>query len=257
MFERWTDRARKVMQLANQAAGRRGAESIDTLHVLIGLCDEGSGMGANVVRRLGLDAATIRAAATILLPMPAARDTRDEFDFGRLPRTDRANAVVERANSESAALGNNYVGTEHILLALLGDEVAGKLLADRGVTAAKVKAEIAAMAKPEAVRRWLGNITAPEPAQVIRSTEGILVDHLKAENDRLQAQLRAERHHNARLLVAFSHLREAAGRSHVALVKAYRDAEPGTEDEVFYDDLTHDIDTLINSADALILPLAE
>jgi ATP-dependent Clp protease ATP-binding subunit ClpC len=114
MYDRFTDRARKVMQLAHQEAQRFGVEYLAPEHVLIGLVKEGSGVAANVLKNLGVDLRSIRTA--IEKHLPAADD--NPVVMGRLPHTPGTKKVVEWAIEESRELNHNYVGTEHILLGL-------------------------------------------------------------------------------------------------------------------------------------------
>src|SRR2546429_1885863 len=129
MYERFTDRARKVMQLANQEAQRFNHEYIGTEHVLLGLIHEGSGVAANVLTSIGLDLQKIRSEVTRLVqPGP------DMVTMGKLPQTPRTKKVIEFAMEESRNLGHNYIGTEHILLGLLREEwgVACQILLNLG-----------------------------------------------------------------------------------------------------------------------------
>ena len=117
MYERFTDRARKVMQLANQEAQRFNHEYIGTEHILLGLVKEGSGVAANVLKNLDVDLRKIRLEVEKLL-----QSGPDMVTMSRLPQTPRAKKVIEYAMEEARNLGHNYVGTEHILLGLLREE---------------------------------------------------------------------------------------------------------------------------------------
>ena len=130
MFERFTDRARRVMGLANQEAQRFNHESIGTEHILLGLIKEGSGIAANVLRNLGVDLKIVRME--IEKKVPAGHDL---ISMGRLPFTPRAKKVIELAIEEARALGHNYVGTEHLLLGLVRESegVAAQVLAGTGL----------------------------------------------------------------------------------------------------------------------------
>ena len=114
MYERFTDRARKVMQLANQEAQRFNHEYIGTEHVLLGLIKEGSGVAANVLKNLDVDLRKIRLEVEKLV-----QSGPDMVTMGKLPQTPRAKKVIEYAMEEARNLNHNYVGTEHILLGLL------------------------------------------------------------------------------------------------------------------------------------------
>src|SRR5258708_4197285 len=117
MSETFTERARQVMQLANQEAQRFHHEYIGTEHILLGLVLEGSGVAANVLQNLGIDLATVRQQVErIVLHGP------DTVPVSQLPRTPRARKVIEYAVEERHRLNHNYVGTEHLLLGLLREE---------------------------------------------------------------------------------------------------------------------------------------
>ena len=130
MYERFTDRARKVMQLANQEAVHLGHEYIGTEHMLLGLVNEGSGVAANVLKNLNVNLAKIREEVEkIVMPGP------DMIAMGKLPQTPRAKQVLQYAMEEAKDLKHNYVGTEHLLLGLLREEegVAAQVLMNVGV----------------------------------------------------------------------------------------------------------------------------
>ena len=139
MFERFTDRARRVMGLANQEAMRFNHESIGTEHILLGLIKEGSGVAANVLRNLGVDLKRVRLEIEKKVP-----SGHDMVTVGRLPFTPRAKKVIELAFEEARALGHNYVGTEHLLLGLLreSDGVAAQVLVEQGLKLDEVREEV-------------------------------------------------------------------------------------------------------------------
>src|ERR1700741_71104 len=117
MYERFTDRARKVMQLANQEAQRFNHEYIGTEHILLGLVKEGSGVAANVLKNLDVDLRKIRhEVENIVLPGP------EMVTMGKLPMTPRAKKVIEYAMDEARTMLHNYVGTEHLLLGLMREQ---------------------------------------------------------------------------------------------------------------------------------------
>src|SRR3712207_137257 len=113
MFERFTDRARKVMALANQEAQRFNHEYIGTEHILLGLVKEGSGVAADVLRRFGVNPQTVRLEVEKIVQTGPGGD---QVVLGRLPHTPRAKKVIELAVDEAQGLNHNYVGTEHLLL---------------------------------------------------------------------------------------------------------------------------------------------
>ncbi len=139
MFERFTDRARKVMALANQEAQRFNHEYIGTEHILLGLVKEGSGVGATVLKNLDVDIKKLR-----LVVEKRVKSGPDMVTMGKLPQTPRAKKVIEYAIEEARALNHNYVGTEHILLGLLRETegIAAQVLMDMDMKLEDVRQEV-------------------------------------------------------------------------------------------------------------------
>jgi ATP-dependent Clp protease ATP-binding subunit ClpC len=139
MFERFTDRARKVMALANQEAQRFNHEWIGTEHILLGLVKEGSGVGATVLKNLDVDIKKLRLEVEKLV-----KSGPDMVTMGKLPQTPRAKKVIEYAIEEARALNHNYVGTEHILLGLLRENegIAAQVLMNLGLKLEDVRQEV-------------------------------------------------------------------------------------------------------------------
>src|SRR5215472_2710017 len=139
MYDRFTDRARKVMQLANQEAQRFNHEYVGTEHVLLGLIKEGSGVAATVLRNMDVDLRKIRnEIETIVQAGP------EMVTMGKLPQTPRAKKVIEYAIEEARNLNHNYVGTEHLLLGLLRehDGVAAQVLMNLSLKLEEVREEV-------------------------------------------------------------------------------------------------------------------
>lgn len=138
-FERFTDRANRVMQIANQEAQRFNHEYIGTEHILLGLVKEGDCFGAKYLHNAGASAQRVRSEIERLVQMGPELVT-----MGRLPITPRAKAVVEFAKEEASKLNHNFVGTEHILLGLIREAkgVAAQVLGGLGVTLDEVRAAI-------------------------------------------------------------------------------------------------------------------
>ena len=130
MYERFTDRARKVMQLANQEAQRFNHEYIGTEHILLGLAKEGTGVAANVLKNLNLDLRKIRLEVENLVQIG------EMVPMGKLPLVPRAETVIELSRNASRNLNDNFVGTEHLLLGLMleGENVAVQVVENLGVT---------------------------------------------------------------------------------------------------------------------------
>src|SRR5947209_1153421 len=139
MYERFTDRARKVMQLANQEAQRFNHEYIGTEHILLGLVKEGSGVAANVLKNLDIDLRKIRLEVEKIV-----QTGPDMVTMGKLPHTPRAKKVIEYSIEEARNLNHNYVGTEHLLLGLLREQegVAAQVLMNLGLKLEDVREEV-------------------------------------------------------------------------------------------------------------------
>jgi ATP-dependent Clp protease ATP-binding subunit ClpC len=139
MFERFTDRARKVMALANQEAQRFNHEYIGTEHILLGLVKEGSGVGANVLKNLDVDLRKVRLEVEKLV-----KSGPETVTMGKLPQTPRAKKVIEYAIEEARNLNHNYVGTEHLLLGLLREQdgVAAQVLMNLNIRLEDVREEV-------------------------------------------------------------------------------------------------------------------
>jgi ATP-dependent Clp protease ATP-binding subunit ClpC len=127
------------MQLANQEAQRFNHEYIGTEHVLLGLVKEGSGVAANVLKRLDVDLRKIRLEVEKIV-----QSGPDMVTMGKLPQTPRAKKVIEYAMEEARNLNHNYVGTEHLLLGLLREQegVAAQVLMNLGLKLEDVREEV-------------------------------------------------------------------------------------------------------------------
>jgi ATP-dependent Clp protease ATP-binding subunit ClpC len=139
MYERFTDRARKVMQLANQEAQRFNHEYIGTEHMLLGLVKEGTGVAANVLKNLDVELRKIRLEVEKLV-----QSGPEMITMGKLPQTPRAKKVLEYSMEEARNLQHNFVGTEHILLGLLREQegVAAQVLINLGLKLEDVREEV-------------------------------------------------------------------------------------------------------------------
>jgi ATP-dependent Clp protease ATP-binding subunit ClpA len=139
MYDRFTDRARKVMQLAKQEAQRFNHEYLGTEHILLGLVRDGSGVAANVLKNLDMDLRKIGVEVEKIVQIGP-----DRVVVGQLPQTPRAKKVIEYAIAEARELRHNYVGSEHLLLGLLREEegVAAQVLMNLGVNLDVVRTEV-------------------------------------------------------------------------------------------------------------------
>jgi len=139
MFDRFTERARKVILLAKEEAKRFNHDYIGTEHILLGLIKEGEGVAAAVLQNLGLNLDMIRLEVEKLVqPGPST------VTSGDIPFTPKAKKVIELAMDEARSLGHNYIGTEHLLLGLIRENegVASQVLLNLGLDLAKVRKEI-------------------------------------------------------------------------------------------------------------------
>ena len=113
MYERFTDRARKVMQMANQEAQRFHHEYIGTEHILLGICKEQSGLAYEALKLMNIDLRKVRLEIEKLV-----QSGPEMVTMGRLPQTPRAKKVIEYSMEAARDLNDNYVGTQHILMGL-------------------------------------------------------------------------------------------------------------------------------------------
>jgi ATP-dependent Clp protease ATP-binding subunit ClpA len=128
LFERFTDRARRVVVLAQEEARMLNHNYIGTEHILLGLIHEGEGVAARALESLSISLAEVRARVEEMIGQGQAAPT------GHIPFTPRAKKVLELSLRESLKLGHNYIGTEHILLGLVreGEGVAAQVLVKLG-----------------------------------------------------------------------------------------------------------------------------
>ncbi len=168
MFEKFTDRARKVINLARQEAERLGHEFIGTEHILLGLVKEGSGVAANVLEILNVDLEKVRLEVEKYVT-----PTGETKSFSTsLPFTPKAKKVLELAMEEARNLDHNYIGTEHLLLGLLRESegMAAQVLLNLDVSLEDVRAEVMELLGADS-NTDLGsfgdmhNSTPPEPPQ--------------------------------------------------------------------------------------------
>ncbi len=134
-----TDRARKVMQLANQEAQRFNHPFLGTEHVLLGLLKEGAGVAGNILKNFDLDLRQVRIATEKFV-----KPNVELVVLRELPLTPRALRIIEHSLDEASSLDHNYVGTEHLLLALLRDpeNTAVQILGTFGLKPAEIRREV-------------------------------------------------------------------------------------------------------------------
>ncbi len=139
MFNRFTERARRVILLAREEAKRLDHDYLGTEHLLLGLIREGEGVGATALRNLGVDLDQVRQE----VEKTVGRGEGGLF-LGQIPFTPRAKKVLELAVTEARDLGHSYIGTEHLLLGLIreGEGVAAQVLSSLGVDLEKAREEV-------------------------------------------------------------------------------------------------------------------
>jgi ATP-dependent Clp protease ATP-binding subunit ClpA len=138
MFERFTDRSRHTVVLAQEEARLLNHPYIGTEHLLLGLIREGEGVAAKVLRRFGIALPDVRADVVEII------GEGTESPSGHIPFTPRSKKVLELSLREALQMGHNYIGTEHILLGLIreGEGVAAQVLIRRGADLDRVRATV-------------------------------------------------------------------------------------------------------------------
>src|SRR6478736_891105 len=138
MFERFTDRARRVVVLAQEEARMLNHNYIGTEHILLGLIHEGEGVAAKALESLGISLEAVRAQVQEII------GEGQQAPSGHIPFTPRAKKVLELSLREALQLGHNYIGTEHILLGLIreGEGVAAQVLNKLGADLNRVRQQV-------------------------------------------------------------------------------------------------------------------
>ena len=171
MFNRFTERAKKVIFLAREEARRLDHDYLGTEHILLGLIREGEGIGAAALQNLAIDLAQVRAE----VEKAVGRGGGTLF-LGQIPFTPRAKKVLELAVTEARNLGHNYIGTEHLLLGLIreAEGVAAQILTSLGADLGKVREEVSNL---------LGTKVSPE--QVAKPSQTPTLDRFGRDLTRL------------------------------------------------------------------------
>ena len=138
MFERFTDRARRVVVLAQEEARMLNHNYIGTEHILLGLIHEGEGVAAKALESLGISLEAVRQQVEEIIGQG------QQAPSGHIPFTPRAKKVLELSLREALQLGHNYIGTEHILLGLIreGEGVAAQVLVRLGADLNRVRRQV-------------------------------------------------------------------------------------------------------------------
>jgi ATP-dependent Clp protease ATP-binding subunit ClpC len=168
MFERFTDRARRVVVLAQEEARMLNHNYIGTEHILLGLIHEGEGVAAKALESLGISLDAVRQQVEEIIGQG------QQAPSGHIPFTPRAKKVLELSLREALQLGHNYIGTEHILLGLIreGDGVAAQVLVKLGADLNRVRQQVIQLlhgyqGKEPASAGTAGTETAPSTSLVL------------------------------------------------------------------------------------------
>src|SRR3974377_319758 len=138
MFERFTDRVRRVVVLAQEEARMLNHNYIGTEHILLGLIHEGEGVAAKALESLGISQEAVRQQVEEIIGQG------QQAPSGHIPFTPRAKKVLELSLREALQLGHNYIGTEHMLLGLVreGEGVAAQVLVSLGADLSRVRQQV-------------------------------------------------------------------------------------------------------------------
>ena len=163
MFERFTEKAIKVIMLAQEEARRLGHNFVGTEQILLGLIGEGTGVAAKVLKSMGVNLKDARIEVEKIIGRGSG------FVAVEIPFTPRAKRVLELSLEEARQLGHNYIGTEHLLLGLIreGEGVAARVLENLGVDLSKVRTQVI---------RMLGETAEVAPGGGTRSTKTPTLD---------------------------------------------------------------------------------
>jgi ATP-dependent Clp protease ATP-binding subunit ClpA len=180
MFERFTDRARRVVVLAQEEARMLNHNYIGTEHVLLGLIHEGQGVAAKSLEELGIDLGAVRYEVEQIIGQGQTAP------IGHIPFTPRAKKVLELSLREALNLGHNYIGTEHILLGLVreGEGVAAQVLTGLGADLNRVRQKVI-----ELLAGYAGPTTA-EPVGLSEEDIDLLEDIAKGASRKRIAEKR-------------------------------------------------------------------
>ncbi len=175
MFERFTDRARRVVVLAQEEARLLNHNYIGTEHILLGLIHEGEGVAAKALESLGISLEAVRQSVEEIIGHGGASPS------GHIPFTPRAKKVLELSLREALQLGHNYIGTEHILLGLIreGEGVAAQVLVKLGADLSRVRQQVIQLLSgysgPGGSQEKAGATTGPGTQQGQEGQSGSLV----------------------------------------------------------------------------------
>ena len=187
MFERFTDRSRRVVVLAQEEARMLNHNYIGTEHLLLGLIHEGEGVAARALESLGISLEAVRHQVEEVI------GHGEELPSGHIPFTARAKKVLELSLREAMQLGHNYIGTEHILLGLLreGEGVAAQVLVKLGADRNRVRRQVIQLLHGHAPEAMTGLGSIESRLSALEQWVGIAPD--TGDLDRQIWQARSER----------------------------------------------------------------
>ena len=183
MFERFTERARQVVVLAQEEARTLKHNYIGTEHILLGLLREEEGLAARVLESLDITVERVRGQVVRIV------GSGEEVTSGQIPFTPRAKKVLELALREALSLGHNYIGTEHILLGLVRENegVAARILLDFDADSEKIRNEVIRMLSGPSRGRGGGAATTGGPAGAEGKKSSKLLDQFGRNLTKLAA----------------------------------------------------------------------
>jgi hypothetical protein len=242
MFERFTDRARRVVVLAQEEARMLYHGYVGTEHILLGLIHEGEGVAAKALESLGISLEAVRAQVEEII------GRGEQIPSGYIPFTPRAKKVMELSLREALQLGHDYIGTEHILLGLIreGDGVAAQVLIMLGADQNRVRQQVIALlyqskeprlarrpaeegaplpevqARLDAVEDWLADVdqrvgTGPDTSDLDEQIDRARRERLAAANAQEYEQAAALRNREKELLADKAARRAEWDAKHPAL----------------------------------------
>jgi ATP-dependent Clp protease ATP-binding subunit ClpC len=184
MFEQFTDRARRVVVLAQEEARLLNHDYIGTEHLLLGLIHEGEGVAALALESLGMRLEAVRSQVEEVIGQGQSAPV------GHIPFTPRAKKVLELSSREALQLGHNYIGTEHILLGLIreGEGVAAQVLVKLGADLPRVRQQVIQL-----LRGYVGGRGAAEQAGARTRLVRMTVPEDLRELEEQLAQVRREK----------------------------------------------------------------
>jgi ATP-dependent Clp protease ATP-binding subunit ClpA len=206
VFERFTERARQVVVLAQDEARALKHNYIGTEHILLGLLREEEGLAARVLESLDITVEEVRAQVARIVGQG------DEVTTGQIPFTPRAKKVLELALREALSLGHNYIGTEHILLGLVRENegVAARLLLDFDADADKIRNEIIRMLSGPGRRQHEPDLPGPFVAESPPLSPEVVEELDRVRQEKEEALERQEFERAAMLRARERHLLSAA-----------------------------------------------